>query len=80
MTAESNLKRSKNKHTGVLLWWRGLRIQHCHYSSLGHCGNVGLAWELSHVAGTVKNKIKICKPEEMIQYFKSGKQKAKTHC
>ena len=25
-----------------LLWHSGLRIQHCHYSSLGHCRGMGL--------------------------------------
>ena len=32
----------KNVSFGVLLWYSGLMIQHCHCSSLGHCYGAGL--------------------------------------
>lgn len=35
-----------NTSHGVLLWHRGLRVQHCHYSGLGHCCGMSSVFHL----------------------------------
>ena len=49
----------KNVNFGVPLQCSGLRIWHCHCSSLGHCYSVGLipGWELLYAMGMAKKKV-----------------------